>query len=41
VPDFTIEKYRDRLRAVHEQITVKGMFVSYAKRVLIEARRCR
>jgi len=26
---------------VHEQITVKGMFVSYAKRVLIEARRCR
>jgi SAM-dependent methyltransferase len=41
VPDFTIEKYRDRLRAVHEQITVEGMFVSYAKRVLIEARRCR
>jgi SAM-dependent methyltransferase len=39
VPDFTVEKYRDRLRAVHEEITVKGMFVSYAKRVLIEARR--
>lgn len=41
VPDFTIGKYRDRLRALHEEITVKGMFVSYAKRVLIEARRCR
>lgn len=39
VPDFSIEKYRDRLRAVHEEITVKGMFVSHATRVLIEARR--
>ncbi len=41
VPDFTIEKYRDRLRTVHEEITVKGMFVSYAQRVLIEAGKCR
>lgn len=41
VPDFTVEKYRDRLRAVHEEITVNGMFVSYAKRVLIEARKWR
>ena len=40
VPGFTIPKYRDRLRAVHEEITVKGMFVSHATRVLIEARRC-
>ncbi|MBL7254883.1 SAM-dependent methyltransferase [Paractinoplanes lichenicola] len=39
VPGFTIEKYRDRLRAVHEEITVKGMFVSHATRVLIEARK--
>ncbi|MGX6602402.1 class I SAM-dependent methyltransferase [Micromonosporaceae bacterium Da 78-11] len=39
VPDFTIDKYRDRLCVVHEEITVKGMFVSYAKRVLIEARK--
>ncbi len=38
VPGFTIEKYRDHLRAVHEEITVKGMFVSHAARVLIEAR---
>jgi len=41
VPDFTIDKYRTRLRAVHDEITVNGMFVSHAKRVLIEARRCR
>ncbi|MEV4344856.1 methyltransferase domain-containing protein [Actinoplanes sp. NPDC049596] len=39
VPDFTIAKYRDRLRAVHDEISVKGMFVSHAQRVLIEARR--
>jgi SAM-dependent methyltransferase len=39
VPGFSIEGYRDQLRAVHEEITVKGMFVSYATRVLIEARR--
>lgn len=39
VPGFTIEKYRERLRAVHEEITVKGMFVSHATRVLIEARK--
>ncbi|MDY7084475.1 MAG: methyltransferase domain-containing protein [Actinomycetota bacterium] len=39
VPGFTIGKYRDRLRAVHEEITVKGMFVSYAARVLVEARK--
>jgi SAM-dependent methyltransferase len=41
VPDFTVEKYRDRLWAVHEEITLTGMFVSYAKRVLIEARKWR
>jgi len=40
VPGFTVAKYRERLRAVHEEITVKGMFVSHATRVLIEARRC-
>jgi SAM-dependent methyltransferase len=39
VPDFTIGKYRAQLRAVHDEITVKGMFVSHATRVLIEARR--
>jgi SAM-dependent methyltransferase len=37
VPGFTIEKYRAELRAVHERIVTDGVFVSYAKRVLIEA----
>ncbi|MCY1140739.1 methyltransferase domain-containing protein [Actinoplanes sp. Pm04-4] len=39
VPEFTIEKYREQLRAVHDRINVEGMFVSHATRVLIEARR--
>jgi SAM-dependent methyltransferase len=39
VPDFTIEKYRPRLRAVHDEITATGRFVSYSSRVLIEARK--
>jgi SAM-dependent methyltransferase len=37
VPDFTIEKYRDRLRAVHDEITTTGRFVSHSTRVLVEA----
>jgi SAM-dependent methyltransferase len=37
VPDFTIEKYRAELRAVHDDIAANGPFVSHAKRVLIEA----
>jgi SAM-dependent methyltransferase len=39
VPGFEIAKYRERLRAVHDEITAKGKFISYARRVLIEARR--
>ena len=41
VPGFTIEKFRPQLRAVHDEITATGRFVSYATRVLIEARTCR
>jgi SAM-dependent methyltransferase len=39
VPGFTVPKYRAELRAVHDRIVADGMFVSYAKRVLIEARK--
>ncbi|HXW82538.1 MAG TPA: methyltransferase domain-containing protein [Acidimicrobiales bacterium] len=39
VPGFTVEKYRDRLRALHEQIERDGPFVAYAQRFLIEAKR--
>ena len=39
VPDFTVARYRDRLAALHERIQADGMFVTYAKRFLIEARK--
>jgi SAM-dependent methyltransferase len=38
VPDFTVEKYRDRLRALHEHIGREGPFVAHTTRFLIEAR---
>jgi len=37
VPDFSVEKYRDRLTAMHREITVNGPFVAHATRFLIEA----
>lgn len=39
VPDFTVERYRDRLRDLHEQIATDGPFVAYSSRHLIEARK--
>lgn len=39
VEDFTIEKYRSRLHALHEQIQADGAFVAYSRRFLIEARK--
>jgi SAM-dependent methyltransferase len=39
VPDFTIERYEDRLRRLHEHIEREGVFVSTAQRVLVEARK--
>jgi SAM-dependent methyltransferase len=39
VPDFTVEKYRDRLAELHERIQADGPFVAYSRRFLIEARR--
>ena len=39
VPGFTVETYRDRLAALHQQIEREGPFVSHATRYLIEARR--
>jgi SAM-dependent methyltransferase len=39
VPDFTIDGFRDQLRAVHERIQRDGPFVSHAHRYLIEARK--
>jgi SAM-dependent methyltransferase len=36
VPDFSVEKYRDRLFALHERITKEGSFVAHVERFLIE-----
>ncbi|GII97793.1 methyltransferase family protein [Sediminihabitans luteus] len=41
VPGFTVDAYRDRLLALHEQIEAEGPFVAYSARHLIEARRPR
>ncbi len=39
VPGFTVEKYRDRLRDLHDLIESDGPFVAHSTRHLIEARR--
>jgi SAM-dependent methyltransferase len=36
VPDFSVERYRDRLRALHDQIVRDGAFTTFASRFLIE-----
>lgn len=38
VPDFTVERYRDRLRELHELIEREGSFIAHSTRHLIEAR---
>ncbi|MEV0645128.1 class I SAM-dependent methyltransferase [Phytomonospora sp. NPDC050363] len=39
VPDFSVEKYRDRLRGLHERIESEGPFVATTTRYLVEARK--
>jgi SAM-dependent methyltransferase len=39
VPDFSVERYRDRLRLLHEFIEDHGRFQSHSQRLLIEARK--
>ena len=39
VPDFTVERYRERLREMHERIESDGPFVAYSTRLLVEARK--
>jgi SAM-dependent methyltransferase len=39
VPGFTVERYRARLLALHEQIQADGLFVSHSRRAFIEARK--
>jgi hypothetical protein len=37
VPDFTVDKYRDRLHDLHGEIERHGPFVAHSQRFLIEA----
>jgi SAM-dependent methyltransferase len=39
VPGFTVDRFRDRLLALHDEIGRHGPFVAHATRFLIEARR--
>jgi SAM-dependent methyltransferase len=39
VPDFSVQRYREKLRAMHERIEAGGPFVAHAARVLVEARK--
>ncbi|MEV7097165.1 SAM-dependent methyltransferase [Amycolatopsis sp. NPDC051045] len=39
VPGFTVERYRDKLRELHELIERDGPFVAHTTRFLIEARK--
>ncbi len=39
VPGFTVDAYRDRLRALHDNIQAGGPFIATTARFLIEARR--
>jgi SAM-dependent methyltransferase len=39
VPDFSVDRYRDRLHALHERITAEGPFVTRSTRMLVEARK--
>lgn len=39
VPDFTVERYHDRLLELHQRIEADGPFVAHATRILVEARK--
>jgi SAM-dependent methyltransferase len=39
VPDFTVDRYRHRLAALHDRILADGSFMSHAQRMLVEARK--
>jgi methyltransferase family protein len=39
VPDFSTDKYRERLKRMHDHIEATGSFVSHSRRFLIEARK--
>jgi len=41
VPNFSVERFRDRLWSLHQQIEREGHYVAHASRFLIEACKAR
>jgi hypothetical protein len=39
VPDFTVDRYRARLKDLHDQIERNGVFYSTMSRTLLEVRK--
>jgi len=39
VPDFTVQRYRERLTQLHDRIESEGPFVTHSVRLLVEARK--
>lgn len=39
VPDFSVERYRERLQELHRHIAREGAFVSHSTRVLVDVRK--
>ena len=39
VPDFTVDRYLDRLRDLHDRMRLEGPGVAHSTRHLVEARR--
>lgn len=39
VPGFSVERYRDQLRELHEHIEEHGSFLAHSTRVLVQARK--
>lgn len=39
VPDFSVQRYRERLRELHDRIEADGSFLAHSTRVLVEARK--
>jgi hypothetical protein len=39
VPDFSVERYRDKLIELHAEIDERGSFVSYSRHALVVALR--
>jgi hypothetical protein len=39
VPGFTVDRYREKLRELHERMVADGAFVTHSTRILVEVRK--